>query len=126
MSQRQPKCIKPVFSAQIRDAILKVAQRHIPLAVAGGDPDDSWLWEVLLYAAANALSIESACNELAAAPSGNTTREYLKEALGDQRPALVKLEAELNAALRDQLPRRIRKRLAQGRSYEVAIDLHDI
>jgi Transposase DDE domain len=126
MSRRQPKHTKPVISAQIRDAILKVAQRHIPLAVEGGDPDDSWLWEVLLYASANGISIESACNELADAPSGNTTREYLKDTLCDQRPALVALEAELNAALRDQLPRRIRKRMAQGRSYEVAIDLRDI
>jgi hypothetical protein len=126
MSQRQPKHTKPVVSAQIRDAILKVAQGHIPLAVAGSDPDDNWLWEVLLYASANALSIEGACNELAEAPSANTAREYLKEALCDQRPALVKLEAELNAALQDQLPGRIRKRLARGRSFEVAVDLHDI
>ncbi len=126
MSQRQPKRTKSVVSAQLRDAIVTVAQQHVPLAVVGGDPDDRWLWEILLYASANALNIESACNELADAPSGNTTREYFKEALCDQRPSLVALEAELNAALHDQLPRRIRKPLAQGRSYEVAIDLHDI
>jgi hypothetical protein len=38
MSQHQPQCTKPVFSVQIRDSILNVAQRHIPLAVEGGDP----------------------------------------------------------------------------------------
>jgi Transposase DDE domain len=126
MSQRQPKCTKPVCSAQIRDVILKVVQQHVPLAVAGGDPDDSWLWEILLYASVNGTTIESACNELRDAPSGNTTREYLQDALADRRQKVVALEQQLNAALRAQLPKRITKRLARAQRFEIAMDLHDI
>lgn len=126
MSQRQPKRTKAVVSAQLRAAILQVAQQHVPLPVEGGDADDTWLWEILLYASVNAISIESACNELADAPSGNTTRDYLNSALADPREQVVQLETQLNAALRAQLPRRITKRLARTQSFEVAIDLHDI
>ena len=126
MNQRQPQHTKSAVSTQVREAILQVVQQHVPLPVAGAAPDDSWLWETLLYASVNQTTIESACNELRDAPSGNTTREYLKAALDDHRPAVVALEQQLNAALRAQVPKRITKRLTQARTFEVAIDLHDI
>jgi len=126
MSQREPKRTKPVVSVQVREAILQVVQAQVPLPVAGAAEDDSWLWEILLYASVNRITIESACNELRDAPSGNSTREYLQAALDDRRPRVVALEQQLNAALRAQLPKRIRKRLARGQRFEIAIDLHDI
>jgi len=126
MSQREPKRTKPVVSVQVREAILQVVQAQVPLPVAGAAEDDSWLWEILLYASVNRITIESACNELRDAPSGNSTREYLQDALDDRRPRVVALEQQLNAALRAQLPKRIRKRLARGQRFEIAIDLHDI
>ncbi len=126
MSQREPKRTKSVVSTQVRAAIVQVAQRQVPLAVAGADADNSWLWEILLYASVNNTTIESACNELRDAPSGNTTREYLQDVLDDRRPNVVALEQQLNAALREQMPKRISQRLARAQGCEIAMDLHDL
>jgi len=125
MSKRTPKHTRPVMSAQLREAVLQVMGEHLPLGIDGRDLDDTGVWEILLYASVNCLTIESACQELEQAPSGNTVREHLAEALDNHRAAVVKLEEQLNAALRDQLPRRVRRRLSQLR-FEIAIDLHDI
>ncbi len=98
---------------------------HIPLRIDGRELDDAGLWESLMYASVNQLTIESACQELAQVPSGNTVREHVAKALDNHREAVVQLEEQLNAALRDQLPRRVRRRLNDLR-FEIAIDLHDI
>jgi len=113
------------MSAQLREAVLQVTQANIPLNIAGRKLDDARVWEILLYASVNQLTIESSCQELAEAPSGNTVREHLAEALNDQRASLVTVEEQLTRALQAQLPRRFRRRLTQRR-WELAIALHDI
>lgn len=125
MTKRHPKDTRPVISAQLREAVLQVTQAHIPLHISGRDLDDTQVWEILMYAAVNQLTIESSCQELAAVPSGNTVREHLAEVLDDQRSSVVALEGQLNATLRTQLPRRFRRHLSFWR-FELAIDLHDI
>lgn len=125
MSKRTPNHTRPVVSAQLREAILHVAQQNLPLEIQGRTLDDEQVWEILTYASVNQLTIESACHELCTAPSGNTVREHLADALEDQRAHVVALEHQLNAALQAQLPRRVRRRLGQTR-FEIAIDLHDI
>jgi putative transposase len=113
------------MSAQLREAVLQVTQANIPLNITGRELDDAGVWEILLYASVNQLTIESSCQELAEAPSGNTVREHLAAALNDQRASLVAREEQLTRALQTQLPRRFRRRLTQRR-WELAIDLHDI
>ena len=125
MSKRTPKHTRPIISAQLREAVLQVAGEHIPLGIDGRELDDAGLWEILLYASVNQLTIESACQELEQAPSGNTVREHLAEALDNRRAEVLRLEEQLKAALRAQLPRRVRRRLSDMR-FEIAIDLHDI
>jgi putative transposase len=120
-----PKHTRPIISAQLREAVLQVAREHIPLGINGRDLNDEGVWEILMYASVNQLTIESACQELEQAPSGNTVREHLSEALDDRRRKVVKLEEQLNAALAGQLPRRMRRRL-QTLRFEIAIDLHDV
>jgi len=39
--------------------------------------DDEKVFDILVYASVNGTTIETACNELAGAPSGNTVREHL-------------------------------------------------
>ena len=125
MSRRTPKHTRPIISAQLREAVLQVAGEHIPLGVSGRDLDDAGVWEILMYASVNQMTIESACQELEQAPSGNTVREHLSEALDSRRQKVIKLEEQLNAALEGQLPRRMRRRL-QSMRFEIAIDLHDV
>jgi hypothetical protein len=125
MTKRNPKHTRPVISVQLREAVLQVTQANIPLNIAGRDLDDAQVWEILMYAAVNQLTIESSCQELAAVPAGNTVREHLADALDDQRTSVVALETQLNAALRAQWPRRFREHLSFWR-FELAVDLHDI
>ncbi|MBI5082636.1 MAG: hypothetical protein HZB17_15240 [Chloroflexi bacterium] len=73
----------------------------------------------------NRITIEGACQELDQAPSGNSVREHLSESLDDHREAVKQLEQQINTALEDQVPPRVRRRWSQAR-YEMAIDLHDV
>lgn len=125
MSKRLPNHTRPVFSAQLRDAIFRVTRPNLPLEIDGRELDDECVWEILTYTSVNQATIESACHELHTAPSGNTVREHLAGALDDRRAQVVALEEQLNAALQTQLPRRVRRRLSQTR-FEIAIDLHDV
>lgn len=125
MSRRMPKHTRPIISAQLREAVLQVAGEHIPLGINGRDLNEEGVWEILMYASVNQMTIESACQELEQAPSGNTVREHLAEALDNHRQQVTQLEDQLNAALRAQLPRRLRRRLPSMR-FEIAIDLHDV
>ena len=83
------------------------------------------IWEILLYAAVNRMTINGTCNELESVPSGNTVSAPVREALGDSRAEVVALEERLNTALHAQLPRRIERRLEKLR-FELAMDVHEI
>lgn len=125
MNKRNANHTKPVVSAQLREAILQVAPANIPLHIEGRDITDARVWEILLYASVNRITIEGACQELDQAPSGNSVREHLSESLDDHREAVKQLEQQINTALEDQVPPRVRRRWSQAR-YEMAIDLHDV
>lgn len=125
MSRRTPKHTRPILSAQVREAVLQVADEHIPLGISGRDLDDEGVWEILMYASVNRMTIEGACQELEQTPSGNTVREHLSAALDSRRQKVIQLEEQLNAALQGQLPRRMRRRL-EARRFEIAMDLHDV
>src|SRR5262249_15104584 len=83
------------------------------------------LWEILCHASVKQGYIESSCRVLDEAPSGNTVRPHLIEALGDDHQALERLEAELNQALQAQLPQAVRRKL-HSRAWEAAGDWVDI
>jgi hypothetical protein len=125
MSKRHGKDTRPVLSTQLRKAIVEVACHNVPLGIVGRELDDERVWEILGYAAVNQTTIESACQELDGAPSGNTVREHLAATLDDQRQSVVALEDALTTALQAQVPKGVRKRLRDQR-FEIAMDLHDI
>jgi hypothetical protein len=77
MSQRYPDINGPQFGQQARAPIVGLVLAHLPLGIDGRKIDDRLAWDILCYASVKRLSIESACVELADAPSGNTTREHL-------------------------------------------------
>ena len=75
------------------------------------------VWDVLLYASANRLSIKGTCESLENAPSYNWIYTVLKEELFENA-SLATLEYQANAALEQGFP----KRLTQRRQ-KLAIDL---
>jgi DDE family transposase len=125
MSKRHPEIISPALAGQVRHAILHLVTSHLPLGIATPRLDDELAWDILCYAAINHTTIETACQALAGAPSGNTVRAHLAAALSATSAGVVALEDQLNAALAAQLPRSIRKRLGRFR-YEIAIDLVEV
>jgi len=97
----------------------------LPLEISARDLDDQKLWEILCHASVEQGYIESSCRVLDDAPSGNTVRAHLLEALGDDDQALERLEEQLNRALQAQLPQRVRRKL-QSRAWDAAGDWVDI
>lgn len=75
------------------------------------------VWDVLLYASANSLSIKGACESLENAPSHNWIYTALKDEVFSNT-SLTTLEQQANAALHKGFP----KRLTQRR-HKLAIDL---
>jgi putative transposase len=76
------------------------------------------IWDILLKASVERVSIEATCADLEGAADSNTVREHLNEALGVADLRLQ--EAEMNSALAASIS------LNMGRvQVEVAIDFHD-
>lgn len=74
------------------------------------------VWNIVLRAAAQTISVFAACRDLANAPSDTSVMGALEAGLPK---TLRVLEKRLNAALTDHLPRRL-----QRRAWTVAIDWH--
>lgn len=125
MNQRHSKHKLLIFNEQVHQAILKIVEIYLPLEISARDLDDKMLWEILCHASVEQGYIESSCRVLNDAPSGNTVRAHLIEALGDGDQALEQLEEQLNQALQAQLPQRIRRKL-RSRAWEAAGDWVDI
>lgn len=103
---------------EIRATMQDVAQEHLPFAVAGYLVTAEMIYDVLLKAATEGISLEAACRDLEKSAAGNTIREIINEQL--DAADLRRYEAALNAALQDRLPKQIRQK-----KLEAAIDEHD-
>jgi len=125
MSQHYPDINSPQFGQQACSTIVELVFEHLPLGLKGNKIDDRLALDILCYASVKRISIESACMELAGAPSGNTTREHLDAALDPSREGIRELEAQLNHALKAQLPKRVCRRINKRR-IETAADLVEI
>jgi hypothetical protein len=126
MSQRRTsQDPRPTLSEQMRQALRQTLLKQVPLGVEGQALDDARLWDILLYASTNGITIESACTELAGVPSGNTVRPHLHAVLDPSGLGVCALEEQLNAALQDQLPASLRHR-RRRKGWEIGIDLTDI
>lgn len=108
-----------VLSAQdIRATMQAVSQEHLPLHADGYVCKDAMLYDVLMKAASENISIDAVCRDLAQSASGNRVREVLNEQL--QVEHLPQYEKQINAALASHLPPQL-----QGCPVEAAIDEHD-
>ncbi len=125
MSKRQDKHTRTPLSEQVRRAILSTMETHLPLGIQGRDLDDEQVWDILMYASVNGTTIETACNELADTPSGNTVREHLRSVLAPTRETVVALDEQLTQALQSQVPKGLFRRLDK-KAYEIGMDLVEI
>ena len=102
----------------IREMVQEVAQESLSIAVDGYKCTSEMIYDVLMKAASDGISIDAACRDLEGSASGNTIRELLNKQV--DRTQLLQHEEEINQALAARLPWQL-----QERGVEAAIDEHD-
>jgi hypothetical protein len=81
MSKPTSKITRTIRSEQVLKAFVKVVRKNLPLDLKNTRITAEDIIYALAYANVHRLSIESACQELQSAPSGNRLREVLVDAL---------------------------------------------
>ena len=116
MPKPSVKITRTIQSEQVLNAFTQVVRRNLPLELKNTRISRDDIIYALAYANVHRLSIQSACQELKDAPSGNRLREVLAEALPDR----AGMQRALNKMFRQQLHPSLWK---GRRDYNVAIDL---
>jgi hypothetical protein len=116
MSKPTTKITRTIRSEQVLQAFVEVVRKDLPLDLKNTRITSDDIIYALAYANVHRLSIESACQELQDAPSGNRLREVLVAALPDR----VGMQRMLNRMFRQQLHASVWK---CKRNFNVAIDL---
>jgi hypothetical protein len=114
MKDNTPK----LTAKQVLEHARQGLQAHLPLQAEGYKCTTDDLLNILLAAAAQQCTIESARAELSSGPGAETVRHYLNEQLTTER--VPELERCLNEALAAQVPKRLGRQ-----AQDIAIDLHD-
>lgn len=102
----------------IRETMQTVSQEHFPLQANGYRCTSEMLYDVLMKAASENISIDAACRDLEQSASGNRIREHLNEQVSVKH--LDQYKEKINEALAAQLPQQLR-----SQRVEAAIDEHD-
>lgn len=116
MSRLGVQSNRNIRSEQVLNAFTQILRRYLPLDLQGTRITREDILAVLSYASLQRTSIETACQELATAPSGNRVREVLSVAL----PPRPVLQRQLNRVLRAQLPKQLWK---AKRGFVLALDI---
>jgi len=116
MPKPTTKITRTIRSEQVLDAFVQVVRRNLPLDLKKTRITADDIIYALGYANVHRLSIESACQELQGAPSGNRLREVLAEALPDRKG----MQSALNRMFCHQLHPSVWK---HKRGFNIAIDL---
>jgi len=116
MSKPSVKITRTISSQQVLKAFVEVVRKNLPLDLKNTRITENDIIYALAYANIHRLSIESACQELQSAPSGNRLREVLVDALPDR----IGMQRMLNRMFRQQLHPSIWK---CKRDFSIAIDL---
>src|SRR6185369_2017317 len=110
---------KRLNAQEIHQMVSDVLQEQFGLDMTGRMYEASTIWDVLIGAAVERLTIEGACEALTDAPSPNTVRNVLRGLLPDE--GVDDLEERLNELLVSRLPGKLL------RSYQpCAIDITEI
>ena len=116
MSKPSAKITRTIRSEQVLNAFVEVVRKNLPLDLKNTRITADDIIYALAYANLHRLSMESACQELQRAPSGNRLREVLVEALPDR----TGMQRMLNRMFRQQLHPSLWK---CKRDFTIAIDL---
>jgi len=96
---------KRLTAPEIHRLVSEELQANFPLQMAGRAYETQAIWDVLIAAAVERLSIEGASEVLETAPSPNTVRNVLRGLLPDEN--LTDLEAQLNDMVIARLPSKL-------------------
>jgi hypothetical protein len=102
----------------IRHQTMETVMKHIPLKANGYCCTTEMVFDVVLKASAERVSIEAACSDLEGVADSNTLRGYLNNAFDIQQ--LEEQQAEMNEALSENIPKDMKRK-----EIEIAIDFHD-
>lgn len=102
----------------IREKMQEVAKEHLPVEISGYKSSSEMVFDVLMKAASEGISIDAACRDLEKTVGANTIRELLNEQLPKEK--LAEHEKAMNEALSANLPATFK-----GKGVTAAIDEHD-
>lgn len=120
MPRHQSTATKRVTANDVYELTSSVLQEYFELDMSSSAYEASDIWDVLVTAAIQHTTVETACGLLERAPSANTVRNAVKALLMDDEQ-LVKLEATVNALLVARLPKNLLKR-----ARPCAVDFTDV
>jgi putative transposase len=111
---------KQVTAQEVYKMTSETLQEFFQLDMTNSLYEAQDVWDVLVAAAVERVTIETACALLEEAPSPNTVRTIVREMLGDEA-AVEQLEARVNELLVARLPKNLLKR-----ARPAAIDVTEI
>ena len=120
MPRKQSTPTKQLTANDVYELTSAVLQEYFELDMSRSDYEASDIWDVLVAAAVQQTTVETACGLLEDAPSPNTVRNAVKALLMDDEQ-LMQLEAMVNALLVARLPKGLLKR-----ARPCAVDFTDI
>ena len=120
MSRNQSTPTNRVTANDVYELTSNVLQEYFELDMSHSDYEASDIWDVLVTAAVQQTTVETACGVLESAPSPNTVRNAVKTLLTDDN-RLAELEKTVNAMLVARLPKGLLKR-----ARPCAVDFTDL
>lgn len=118
--QKQDTTKQELRAEEIHTITQEVLSEHFAIDMSDSQYEQADIFDVLIGAAVERITIEMTSDLLTEAPSANTVRNWVKMMLADD-DALCELERRVNAMLISRLPRTLLKSKLPG-----AIDLTEI
>ena len=111
---------REIRATEIHQVVQEVLAEHFALDMSESNYESADIFDVLIAAAVEQITIEMSCELLKNAPSANTVRSRVREMLSDEK-ALKELESTINQMLVSRLPRKLLSSKLPG-----AIDVTEI
>jgi putative transposase len=120
MSRNQSTATKSLTANDVYELTSNVLQEYFELDMSHSEYEASDIWDVVVTAAVQQTTVETACGLLERAPSANTVRNAVKALLMDDEQ-LAQLEVMVNEMLVARLPKNLLKR-----ARACAVDFTDL